>query len=106
MFGLFDPPNVVIRKRLPRSAHLMFDLIESAAATELSHVKLTRQSYMLGAIMSVWACNNCTAGHIMLSDFNFRYVQNLGTSCFTRLSESEQHMVAEILDSLKEKSIL
>ncbi len=107
MFGLFDPPRIKIRKRLPVNAHPWFDDFLSTLNVYLTiqggaFFSPNDKECAIGTIMSVWACNTCMSGKFQLSDFNYRYVQNMGLNCHRMLAPANKEIVTGMVSNLIE----
>ena len=105
MFGLFDSPWKNIGKRLPESAHFAFSTASSYASVQLNELDKKKKEYALGVVLSVWAFNNCAAGEFELSEYDLRYIQNLGGNCSRVLDEHSMSVVYKVLDDMFEKGL-
>ena len=104
--GLFDPPHVNIRKRVPQHALVAFAAIESFAAMKLEDLKPKQQACALAVVLSAWTCNSALTGAFQLSQFNFNLTQNAETNCFNVLSPKNQQRTIAILEELEAKGLL
>ncbi len=104
----FQSPGMQIRKRLPINAHPDFDAaaILIRDLPKVRDLTGTRQGYFMGSMMSIWACNKCISGKFQLSDFNYRFIMNMGENCAQRLDGEDLRLLRKTADYLIKKGVI
>ncbi len=105
-FGLFDPPDKIIGKKIPPSAQLEYNAVLSfvdVTCVAENHKKL---SFMRGIVGSVWACNSALAGKFELSKFDWDYIKNLGANYSRLLNDENWRECEKAILALGEKGII
>lgn len=96
--GLFDPPYVNVRKRLPQEALVTFAYIEKLVTAELQEFDKRQQIHALGYVMSLWVCQTASRnGTFELSPFNFRYTENTARNSFALMTPNARQWVNEAI---------
>ncbi len=106
MFGLFRPPQVNIRRRVPQHALGACLAVERYAEALLDDLSEVQRTHALAFILSVWARNSRASGAFQLSQFSFRRIQNAGESSAKSLSASARQRTDEVLEELREKGLI
>lgn len=108
MFGIFDKPRTAIRKRIPVNALLEFAAVETLADMRLKNEAIDgfQREAAVGFALSVWACNSAVAGKFPLTDFTYRYVQNLGINYGCRMEPRVSATAQAVMRELVEKGIV
>lgn len=104
MFGFSDPPRIKIKKHLPPSAHPAFDVAERYACAHLADLDRLTQEYALGVVLSVWVRNNFTDGQFTMNDWDYRYINNLGSNCMRCVDNTAMSVVDRVLQQFAENS--
>lgn len=80
--GIFDPPAVSIRKRIPRTAHTTYNAVASQVAGHIpEQLTGTQKGLVLGFVMAAWALGEVRVQNISLTEKDRSYVQNMGMNC-------------------------
>ena len=98
--GIFDPPRVNFRKKIPDSQRFLFITMETAAEAMLFDWSSQRREFALAFIMSVWVFHACDQGILQLSDWDRRFIVNTGRTAGNSLSEFELARVKQIIAEL------
>ncbi len=86
--GLFDPPAVSIRKKLPLEAQAEFaSMCDNLAALLPSGIDRTKSALIVAVVMGAWIASESRLGRVALSSHNGRYIQNMVGNCYARLGE-------------------
>ena len=100
--GLFDPPAIALRKRLPSGALTGFNVTEEFALHHLYSEPAHRRPYQLGVVLALWIKAGERAGEIDLPDRDSRKVQAIYESCM-RVLRGESCTAFSILIELAEQ---
>jgi len=107
--GFFDRPKQKIRNKIPAEARESYDLvliiITSLPDWNSINLDENRSELVLGVLMSVWACNSCAAGDFQLTNYENRYIHNMGVNCHKLLKE-HSFVATNLLDFLISKKII
>ena len=106
VFGLFRTPRDNVRRRIKQEDYMLLAAVESYSNLQLNHLPRLQEQYAVGFILSVWACNSASSGNISLSQFDYRYIKNLGMNCANLLSSDIQNRVEHIIDELIESGLV
>lgn len=86
--GLFDPPAVSIRKRIPSSEHRRYDeFADQAVQFVPHHLTLTQKGLMMGFIMAAWVMGERRRETMSLERKRAEFVGNMGRNCAGMLGE-------------------
>ena len=104
--GIFDPPAVGIRKRIPSGALADFDsLVAQTANAASSYVSPSKQGVVIGFIASAWALSQFRTGAMDLSAKDATYISNTGATCSKMLGR-DQAMAISMLGHLVEQGVI
>ena len=106
MFGLFRTPRDQVKKRVGRDAYIALSSVETYSDLQLQYLRGNKKEYAVGVILSMWACNSASASHFILSDYDYRFIRNLGNNCANRLSPDVQVSVGQIIEELIDKGLI
>ena len=106
MFGLFRAPRDSIRRRIEQQDYTLFAAVTSYSDLQLDYLPRRQKEYAVGYILSVWACNSSSASNISLSEFDYRYIKNLGMNCANFLPNDIQVKVEHVMDELIESGLV
>src|SRR4051794_18888033 len=79
--GLFDPPAIALRKRIPPEALNGFNVAEEFALHHLWSAPEQHKPYQLGVALALWIKAGEMAQKLHLPDRDSRKVQSIYESC-------------------------
>ena len=79
--GWFDPPAIVLRKRIPGAWLAGFNTAEEFALHQLHGEFEQHQPYQLGVVLALWIKAGEMSGKISLAPRDSRKVQSIYESC-------------------------
>lgn len=85
--GLFDPPAIALRKRIPSDALNGFNVTEEFALHHLTGERAQHAPYQLGVVLALWIKAGELKNQIALSPGGSRKVQAVYESCMRVLRE-------------------
>lgn len=104
--GLFDPPSVGIRKRVPSAAHPQFDPLRSLTENAVpAHLSRTQVGLVVGFVMAAWVLSEHRRGKLPLDIAAGTYISNMGLNC-ARMLGSEEETALSMLRHLIEKGVI
>lgn len=106
MFGLFKTPRDKIRKRIKEGDYVSFAAVETYSDMKLDYFPRIQRECAVGFILSVWACNSATQGHISLSQSDHTYIKNFGMYCAGRLPSDTLILTEQVLEELIESGLV
>ena len=106
MLGLFRTPRDKIKKRLEQGAYVSLASVETYSDMKLDYLPRIQREYAVGFILSVWACNSGSHGHISLSQSDHTYMKNFGIFCANRLPSDTLNRTKQVMDELMEAGLV
>ena len=106
--GLFDPPIVGIRKRLPIGHEYRLDeVISRLRETMPEYLSSTERGLIEGYVGSVWVGNEVENDRLPIEDKKLLYVMNMGNNCVRLLRENmvlAAHLAIAVMPELGDTS--
>ena len=99
--AFFDPPAILLRKRVPEYALNGFNISEEFALHHLASARPQHKPYQLGIVLALWIKAGEMRNEITLSPRDSRKVQSVYESCMKVLREESYpsfHILAELAD--------
>jgi hypothetical protein len=104
--GLFDPPSIGIRKRVPSAAHPQFDQLRSLTDDAVpAHLSRTQIGLVVGFVMAAWALSEHRRGKLPLDKSAGTYISNMGLNC-ARMLGSEEETALSMVRHLIENGVI
>jgi hypothetical protein len=97
--GLFDPPAIALRNRLPKELIAEFDTVDEFAYHTIQFEKEQHRPYQLGVVLALWIKAGDLTGDIELSRMDYDKVQAVYESCMKVLRE-DSYICFKILTDL------
>lgn len=96
--GLFDPPAVSIRKRVPKDVHGFLDELEATVNEMLSPLlNGTKRGMIVAYVQAAWVLGGYRQGALVMDQKSASYVSNMGLNCHRMLGETAKS-ADEIVD--------
>lgn len=103
MFGLFDPPAVKIRKRLPRFAHREYDqFVQLAQGVVPTDFDKSRAELLVGFVAAAWVASENREGRLPLGALTGEFIQKTLAKCHDRLGTQGQ-VALDIFEQLRKE---
>lgn len=104
--GIFDPPAVSIRTRVPDEAHPRFDYIANNVADAMPrYITETQKGLYLGYVVAAWAMGEFRRGSMQAHERDRNYIRKMGKNCARLLGEAEP-IAREMVDRLIARGII
>lgn len=107
MFGLFDPPKVKVRERVPIAMHSELDLIVATveAMPQLMGLTPAQVQMVVGIVLSVWSSNSAAMRRFDISEKNYIYLRDLGSNCARFLGDDIERAEQILSQLIKAKMV-